>query len=268
MQASGIITLLTDFGSSEPYAGVMKGVILQRFPEATLVDLTHEIPPQSLLAGAFWLGAAYPWFPAGTVHLAVVDPGVGSSRAPVALAAHGHYFVGPDNGLFEFVRRGAETVAVRRLEPERLKAPALSRTFHGRDLFAPAAALLASGALGFEALGPEHELAASLTLPAVVQRAGAREGEVRLEGAVVAVDRFGNLITNLEPRRAPAEGRVHVAERVAPCSSTYADVAAGELVAYLGSFGQLEVGVRNGSAARELKAGTGTPVYFEGPWSG
>ncbi len=262
MQPSGIVTLLSDFGTKDPFVGVMKGAVLQRFPRATLVDLTHEIGAQDVVAGAFWLAAAHRYFPPGTVHLAVVDPGVGSARAPLALRAGPHWFVGPDNGLFELVcQKGPQPLAARRLVAGALGLGSPSQTFHGRDWFAPAAALLASGELRFEALGPECEPAASLDLPPVVERAG------ELEGRVMVVDRFGNLITNLEPRVLGADRRVKVGEELIACAGTYADVSPGALLAYQGSFGQLEIAVRNGSAAERLGAQPGTKVILEGPCS-
>ncbi len=259
MQPSGVITLLSDFGTKDPFVGVMKGVVLERFPSARLVDLTHDIAPQDVLAGAFWVNAAYRHFPAGTVHLAVVDPGVGSERAPMALEADSHWFVGPDNGLFELLRQRAVPSRARRLAAEKIGVRAPSRTFHGRDWFAPAAALLASGRVRFDDLGPAHEPSGALALPAVAERAGA------LEGTVLVVDRFGNLITNLEPRALPSDCQVVIGNERVACAGTYADISPGALVAYIGSFGQLEIAVRDGSAAGRLGAGPGTKVVLEGP---
>ncbi len=260
MQPSGIITLLSDFGLSDPFVGVMKGVILQWFPEAKLLDLTHEIAAQDVLGAAFWLAAAEPWFAPGTVHLCVVDPGVGGLRAPLAMRAHGHVFVGPDNGLFDLVCRRAPADEVRSIDAERLGFSLPSRTFHGRDLFAPVAALLAASKLPFDELGPVAEPQGKLAWPAVSQ-SGARQ-----QGQVIVVDRFGNLISNIEPEAALAPGsRALVGATSIPCRGTYSDVQPGELVAYVGSFGQLEIALRDGSAAAHLGAARGTPLSLEGP---
>ena len=260
MQPSGIVTLLSDFGLRDPFVGVMKGVILQWFPEAKLVDLSHEIAAQDVLAGAFWLAAAEPWFAPGTVHLAVVDPGVGGQRAALAMRAHGHVFVGPDNGLFELVCRRGAADEVRSIDAERLGFSLPCRTFHGRDLFAPVAALLAANKLPFEELGPLFEPRGRLDWPAADQSLAGWRGQVLL------VDRFGNLISNIEPEGAlGAEARVRVGTTSIRCAGTYGDVEPGELVAYVGSFGQLEIAVRDGSAAERLGAERGTPIILEGP---
>ena len=260
MKPSGIVTLLSDFGLRDPFVGVMKGVVLQWFPEARLVDLTHDIPAHDVLAAAFWLAAAEPWFAPGTVHLAVVDPGVGSSRAALAMRAHGHLFVGPDNGLFELVCRKGPPDEVRSIDAERLGLGLSSRTFHGRDLFAPVAALLASGKLPLEEVGPLTTPQGNLAWPAVSQNG------VRSQGEVVVIDRFGNLISNIEPAAALAAGsRARVGAAAITCAGTYSDVEPGELVAYVGSFGQLEIALRDGSAAQHLGAERGTPIILEGP---
>ncbi len=260
MTPSGIITLLSDFGLKDPFVGVMKGVILQWFPEAKLVDLTHEIAAHDVLGGAFWLAAAEPWFAPGTVHLCVVDPGVGGERAALAVRAHGHVFVGPDNGLFELVCRQAPADEVRSIDAERLGFSLPSRTFHGRDLFAPVAALVAASKLPFDELGPVAEPRGKLAWPAVSQ-SGSRH-----EGQVIVVDRFGNLISNIEPDAPLVPGsRALIGATSIPCRGTYSDVPPGELVAYVGSFGQLEVAVRDGIAAVRLGAERGTPIILEGP---
>jgi S-adenosyl-L-methionine hydrolase (adenosine-forming) len=260
VKSSGIVTLLSDFGLSDPFVGVMKGVVLHWFPAAKLVDLTHDIGAQDVAVAAFWLARATPWFTPGSVHLAVVDPGVGSARAPIVVHADGHYFVGPDNGLFDAVRRAATSSEVRRIDTAALGLGVPSRTFHGRDIFAPVAGLLAAGDLSFEAVGPEFAPEATLAWPVPTR------SDSRWQGEVLAVDRFGNLICNIEPESAlSASARAEVRGAAIRCGSTYAEVAPGELVAYVGSFGQLEIAVRNGSAAQQLGASRGTPVTLEGP---
>jgi S-adenosylmethionine hydrolase len=256
MMTCRVVTLLTDFGTRDPFVGVMKGAILKRSTRLTIVDLSHAIEPQQVGAGAFWLAQAYPWFPDGTVHVAVVDPGVGTVRRAVVGRAAGHLFVAPDNGLFEVVARRATDFEAREIDTERLGLRPTSRTFHGRDLFAPVGALLASGAVAFDAVGPTCTLAATTHVPEPVL------GGKSAEGCVVVVDRFGNLLTNLTPAAFPAGGpqRVSVLGHDLAVVGTFADVPSGALAALIGSFGQLELFVRNGSAARVLGAQRGTPV--------
>ncbi|MDH7571070.1 MAG: SAM-dependent chlorinase/fluorinase [Armatimonadota bacterium] len=251
-----VITLLTDFGTRDAYVAAMKGVILQLAPDATLVDITHQVAPQDVAEGAFALAACWRYFPDGTVHLAVVDPGVGSARRGIAIAAEGHYFVGPDNGLFSMALAHCGTRRIVALENARLFRHPVSHTFHGRDIFAPVAALLSRGMALTEA-GPE--VADMVLLP---QAAPRRVGPGEWEGEVLAVDRFGNLITNVR-----GEGLAHEKVRVMVggleirgVSRCYADVDEGALLALVGSSGFLEVAVNRGSAARLLKAERGTPV--------
>lgn len=257
--ACGIVTLLTDFGVRDPFVGVMKGVMLARCPGVSLVDLTHEIEPQRIEAAAFWLGQAYGWFPAGTVHVVVVDPGVGSARHAVVVRAARQLFVGPDNGCFEAVSRREPTLEVRRIDLDRCGLSPPSQTFHGRDVFAPVAAALASGALAFENVGPLSNLLETNALPAPSIGTNGAEGEV------VVIDRFGNLVTNLEglARTAPGPRRVRILGHELPVVRTYADVAEGALAGLVGSFGQLEIAERNGSAAKTLGAQRGTRVRVD-----
>jgi S-adenosylmethionine hydrolase len=256
-----IITLLTDFGTADGYVAAMKGVILSRAPGATLVDVTHDVPPQDVQAGAFALRAFYPLFPAGTVHLAVVDPGVGSARRPIAVGAGGQWFVGPDNGLFTAVYDGEPAWRALHLTSERFFRDAVSDTFHGRDIFAPVAAALASGT------GPD-DLGEPITDPVTLPGARVvREGG-RVRGAVVHVDRFGNLITSLSRRdlpEAPRPGfRLTVAGReVRGFHRFYAEAAGGEPFATWGSAGLLEIAVDHGSAAALLGVGRGAEVVVE-----
>ncbi len=261
---SGIVTLLTDFGTREPFVGVMKGVLLARHPEARLVDLTHEIAPQRVCDGAFWLGLAYPWFAAGTVHLAVVDPGVGSERRALVARADGQLFVAPDNGLLERVRKTAGSFEARAVEPSALGLEVPARTFHGRDLFAPVAGELAAGRLAFEAVGIVVEPLATNLLPE--PRVSAESGGGgSAEGEVVLVDHFGNLVTNLEgpALTAIAGARIRLLEREIRLVGTYAELAEGECGALVGSFGQLEVVARDARAATRLGAGPGARVRLD-----
>jgi len=268
-----IITLLTDFGTKDHYAATLKGVILGLNPEVILVDLSHEVPPQDITAGAFVLAEAAPYFPPDTIHLAVVDPGVGTHRRGLAARCRGQYWVGPDNGLFHFVfagqlpgssppgESGPECTIVS-LETPSFFRPQISTTFHGRDVFAPVAAHLSLG-VELGQLGPVLRTPVPLPLPEPEFT-----GEVA-RGQVIYIDRFGNLITNL-----PGETflrwlgdrtlfRLQVAGVVLRrLSPTYAEVGPGEPLALLGSHGYLEIAVNRGNAASLLKARVGQPVII------
>jgi len=255
-----IITLTTDFGLSDGYVGIMKGVILGIAADVQLVDLSHQIAPQDVRQGSFVLGNAVPYFPKGTVHLAVVDPGVGSSRRPLLVTTPEASFVGPDNGLFTFALTRSEARAWV-LDRPRYWLPAISRTFHGRDIFAPVAAHLARG-VPPEELGSPVSDAIRLE-PLLPQRQGNRH----ILGHVMHIDRFGNLITNV-----PAAWLVDgdwaceiAGHRIPHISETYSAAQAGELLALISSSGMLEVAVRNGSAARLLGVGAGQTVHL---WKG
>lgn len=251
------VTLLTDFGTADGYVGEMKGVLLTR-GAGMLVDVSHDLEQGDVRAGAWALRRIWSRFPPGTVHLVVVDPGVGSRRRAVAARADGRWFVGPDNGLLTWVDREHEVGTAVELEPDRTGLEPLSDTFHGRDLFAPAAASLASGGAPGDlgpALRPDSLEAIELGEPR-----RSPSGEVR--GEVWHVDRFGNVVTNLPSDAVPAEGAVVRVggEEVRGVSRSYAAVDPGELVLTQGSVGTLEVSVRNGSAARRLSVGPGDPV--------
>ncbi len=252
----GVLTLLTDFGLKDPFVGVMKGVILGRFPEARIVDLCHGIRAQDLVEASFWLERSYVWFPEGTVHVAVVDPGVGSARGTLAIHADGHYFIGPDNGLFSGVLARAKDIEVRDIDIDELGLPEPSRTFHGRDVFAPAAAELASGHVAFRDIGAEKAPEISLDMPLP------RRTEDQVEGHVITVDRFGNLITNIDQSLLSDfdEAWVCVGKVERRLRSTYAEAEPGEYVGVINSFGTLELARRNSSAAQALGAGPGFEV--------
>jgi len=255
----GIVTLTTDFGLRDAYVAEMKGVMLGLARAAgqslQLVDVTHEVERHDITEGALALEAAAPFFPRGTVHLAVVDPGVGTARRGVALATDGHLFVGPDNGLFTPFLTAGGWRAFEIAEAD-YRLPMVSRTFHGRDLFAPAAAHLALG-LDPARLGPAIGDPVQLAWPQVRAVAGA------VAGAVVHTDRFGNLITSIHARSVePLDASVviRVGGREVPLAGTYADLPEGRPGALVGSGGRLEIAVREGSAATLLRALRGTPV--------
>jgi S-adenosylmethionine hydrolase len=253
-----VITLTTDFGLRDPFVGIMKGVVLSICPSARLVDLTHEIAPQDILGGSLALEAATPFFPPGTVHLAVVDPGVGTARRAIAVRAGGAYLVGPDNGLFSFALEEAGWTAVSLTAPQ-YRLAEVSRTFHGRDIFAPAAAHLAAG-VPLERLGP------AVSDPEHLRRPGCRLADGELVGEVLDADRFGNLITSIPAARLaeiPGAALVEVevaGRRVRGPVGAYAEVREGEPAIIVGSTGRLEIFVRGGRAVDRLSAGRGTVV--------
>lgn len=248
--AMTLITLLTDFGTADPYVAEMRGVLYSRAPGVTLADLSHGIPPGDVHAAAYLFGRTWHRFPAGTVHLVVVDPGVGTGRAALAFGAAGHWFVGPDNGVFTSVLDQAEG------QPTAIQAPPdAAPTFHGRDLFSPAAAALALGH-SLTSLGePLPTAPVLLVLPVPFY-----EGK-SVVGEVISVDRFGNLVTNLTLTEVPPYAVLEVEDAdVGPLRRTFSDVESGQLVAYLGSGGQVEIAVRDGSAARRIGLGVGGRV--------
>lgn len=254
---SGVVTLTTDFGLTDPYVGVMKGVLLSQGSGLRLVDLTHGIPAQDVRSAAFHLAHSWSWFPSGTVHVAVVDPGVGSDRPILVARERGHAFLAPDNGLLGPVL--SEGADVRALDVERFSLPGRSRTFHGRDVFAPAAARLACGLDPAEA-GEALEDFERLVFPAP---SIGPEGEV--QGEVLLADRFGNLVTNVPAARLPGSPRdwtVVVGSAEVPLFGAYSEADPGGLLALVDSFGYWEVAVRDGDAADELGVGPGAPVTF------
>lgn len=265
-----IVTLLTDFGTADYFVGAMKGALLAANPGAQVIDITHEIPPHDVEAGAFALLAAFEAFPAGTIHVAVVDPGVGSARRAVAVAGAGHTFVGPDNGIFGYVYERAAPFEVFQLTDESYFREGVSTTFHGRDIFAPVAGALSRG-VAAEELGPRVEDFVRLPFAAPEARP-----DGTLVGAVIHVDRFGNCITNVRPadlpRGAADEGlRLSVGGReVNSFRRFFAEESGGrgEPFAIWGSAGLLEIAVFRDSAARVLGALRGSPVIIMGAGEG
>ena len=251
------ITLITDFGLRDGFVGVMKGVIAARAPRARVIDLTHEVPPGDLRFAAFVLMSTYRHFPKGTVHLVVVDPGVGTSRRAIAARCAGHFFVGPDNGVLSWALTMGGPAVVE-LKSPRHRLSEVSRTFHGRDIFAPAAAAVAAGT-ALRRLGPPAPSPVRMPFPKVVWgRDGAR-------GEGLVVDRFGNLITNIDERGCGARWRGRrllalAGRRTIPVVAAYGRVAGGRALAVFGSSGFLEIGVRDGSAAKGLRLRAGSPV--------
>jgi len=262
-QSAAPIALLTDFGYRDHYAGVMKGVLASIAPGAALLDISHGIPPQSIAAGAIALGESWRFFPTRTVFLVVIDPGVGTSRLPIAVETRaGVRFVGPDNGVLSLAARAAGIRCAVRLESTRHRLAKPASTFHGRDIFAPAAAFLSRGT-PLDALGSKLTRIKPLQLP----KPDASDGAIR--GEVLYVDAFGNLITNISRRdvarlQSSFPGK-QVSVRIkhgAPMKilSTYGEARSGAILATFGSFELLEIAVRDASAATRLSCGVGAAV--------
>jgi S-adenosylmethionine hydrolase len=258
-----LVTLTTDFGTDSPYVAAMKGVILCINPRARIVDLSHDVPPQDVRHVSFFLAEALPYFPPGTLHVVVVDPGVGSARAILYVGLAGQRLLVPDNGCWTLLAEGhhAQPLRVVRVSEPRFWRPQVSPTFHGRDIFAPVAGYLSLGINPAE-LGPALTDWVRLPWPAPARKPDGIRGEV------IFVDHFGNLISNICATNLGArpDARVRVGPAPVPRRvRTYADAAPGELVALSSSNGLLEVAVVRGSAARLLGAAVGSPVLVEWP---
>ena len=254
-----IITLTTDFGHQGPFVAVMKGVILQYAPDARIIDLTHEIPVHWPAEAGFWLSHAYRYFPPGTVHVAVVDPGVGTERDIVAVNFDQHVFLAPDNGLLSSVVGDSGDYAAWRLADDWHRAqgwPQASATFHGRDIFAPLAAGIATGRIASAEIGPPT----TDLVPSLLEAPLIDDGIVR--GSVVTIDHFGNLITNIDQALIDTLERplIRVASLHLSLQQNYGGAPPGDFVALINSFGALEIARAEGSAADGLGLGRGAPV--------
>jgi S-adenosylmethionine hydrolase len=248
-----IITLTTDFGLSDPFVGIMKGVILGIAPNAQLVDISHDIQSYDILEAAFLLDTAYRYFPAGTVHMIVVDPGVGSSRRPIAALSHGHRFVAPDNGVLS---RVVENTAYH-ITNANLFLPYVSRTFQGRDIFAPVAAHLAQG-MPIDSVGPRITDFVTQPVPTPTTNNG------MTRGSVLRVDKFGNIITNLRRSDLRPDFTIRVAGRpITRLYGTFSEAQPGEFFALEGSTGYIELALNQGSAADLLKVRSGAEIEVE-----
>ncbi|MEO5815362.1 MAG: SAM-dependent chlorinase/fluorinase [Gemmatimonadaceae bacterium] len=243
-----IITLLTDFGTADGYVGEMKGVLAANAPDCSLIDIAHDVAPHDVDGGRLALARYWHRFPVGTVHLAVVDPGVGGTRAALAVESEGRFLVGPDNGILSpaMLHPGARCVS--------LAIPASAApTFHGRDVFAPAAAKLAQG-VALDALG-------TVCTEPIIRRTpeATRRADGAIAGVIISIDRFGNLVTNLVSRHG---GTIEVAAQAVPIRRSYGDVEPGEVVALVGSSGLVEIAARDGSAATVLRTARGDTVVL------
>jgi len=259
LSPSGVVTLTTDFGHKGPFAAVMKGVMLCRFPQVEVVDLAHDIPAHWPPEAGFWISRSYSYFPSGTVHIAIVDPGVGTEREIIAVEFDSHLFIAPDNGLLEPVINLGENPVVYRVEIEKLADIGItepSPTFHGRDIFAPVAAELAAGRLSIHEIGSRTDQ----WTPGWVSEAEYSNGLV--SGVVVTVDAFGNLITNIDAALLNELNNpiAHVAGHHLSLKTTYGRAQPGEFLALINSFGVLEIARAEGSAADGLGTERGAPV--------
>ncbi|MEN6437404.1 MAG: SAM-dependent chlorinase/fluorinase [Syntrophobacter sp.] len=258
--AGPIITLLTDFGLQDGYVACMKGVILGIAPEARLTDISHLIAPRDVRSGAFVLSTSYSYFPHGTIHVAVVDPGVGTERRAIAIRTPFQYLIGPDNGIFSFILSRQSGWEARSLSNPEFHLQPVSPTFHGRDIFAPVAAHLARG-VPFESLGPRCE-------PLFCDWGSPVRTETGLDGEIIHIDRFGNAITNVTRNTLENTAPIHqwvvqiAAAPPLPILKTYGHGLPGSALALVGGSGSVEIAVNRGSAALELGLRTGTKVSF------
>lgn len=263
--SSPAITLTTDFGYRDPFVGIMKGVILKINPDAVVVDLSHDVSPHDVRGGAFTLFSGYRYFPKNTIHVAVVDPGVGTSRRPIAVKTKSHIFVGPDNGLLSWAMADDAPFSAREISNRDFMLEDVSSTFHGRDIFAPAAARLSLASGDVLGSGMWDSLGGEVDDPVVIPFPEPRAAGSEIVGEVIHVDRFGNLITNI-----PSIGdmkRIEVSIRgrrieVESLSKTYGEVKPGGLLILRGSAGFLEIALRDGSAVSETGAEIGDEVLI------
>jgi len=250
-----VITLLTDFGLHDHFVAAMKGVMLGINPDLRFTDISHLIPPQDVFGAAFTLNQACFFFPPGTIHLAVVDPGVGTERKAVAVSAGAHFFVAPDNGVLTYVLESQEDGAAYEITVEKYFRKPLSGTFHGRDVFAPVAAWISRG-IPLHEFGPALQNPVRLEIPSLEK---AQDGQMR--GCILSVDHFGNLITNLKPEDVSRSPKIRAGRKeVTVFRKTYGEGKKGEIFVVPGSTGYLEIVVREGSAASLLNLKSGDSI--------
>jgi S-adenosylmethionine hydrolase len=256
MASGRIITLTTDFGYKDPFVGEMKGIVLTINPDVSIVDVTHDIDPQDVEQGAFIIGTSCRYFPIGTVHVAVVDPGVGSERRAIIVEADGSYYVGPDNGIFSYIISSSKSLKAVHITEEKYMLSKDSPTFQGRDLFAPVAAWLSKG-LSIESFGPAIADIKRFEIPSpIIEKA-------KITGSVIYIDRFGNAITNIRKDDISSFGehlKVEVKGEDVRFLKYYAQADVGALACLVNSSGHLEIFVNRGSAAREFDISKGEKV--------
>jgi len=262
------VTLTTDFGTSDHYVGTIKGVVYSINPSARVVDISHDVQSYNLLDGALILAQAYSHFPPETVHMVVVDPGVGSARRPILARTGKYFFVAPDNGVLSLALAREQRVSVRHITAENYFLHPVSRTFHGRDIFAAVAGWLSTG-LESSDFGQEISDYARFSIPSPKAI-----GQGRIQGEVLKVDKFGNVVTNITPHNVPQlfaaqapEFKIVIGKReITRVRNSYAEGATDEVFAILGSMGFLEISTNRGSAARVLEAGRGAEIVVSGKW--
>ena len=261
MQKSHIVTLLTDFGLEDHVVAVMKAIMLEVNPDLKFIDISHMVPRHDIASGAFVLGQAYSYFPLGTINLAVVDPGVGTSRRAIAATAGGRFFVAPDNGLLTYVFNNEEVVLTHEIASDHYLRRPVSTTFQGRDVFAPVAAWI-SRDIQLQQFGPQIHNPVKLKLPELT-----RVRDTLIQAAIIAIDHFGNLITNLKPEDVPPYGgpgkkcKILAGQReITNFRKTFSEGLPGEVFVVPGSTGYLEIVVNNGSAAAELNLKPGALI--------
>lgn len=259
-----MITLLTDFGSKDPYVGVMKGVILSINPSAVIVDISHYIDSQDLIAAAYCIKSCYGYFPKGTIHNIIVDPGVGTDRMIVAFKMMGHVFLAPNNGVLTLLMDEGKIEAIVRIENTRYFLNPVSRTFHGRDIFAPVGAHLSKG-VELNRLGPaldrQNLVCLDISRPCI-------SNTDELTGSIVRIDHFGNCISNIDKDRlkkfSGKQLEINIGkETIAGVSQSYADAEIGSPLAIIGSFGYLEIALNQGNASRYLNVKKGDAVFLK-----
>lgn len=258
-----VVTFVTDFGLRDHFVAAMKGVMLGINPSLLFVDISHLIPPHDVFSGAFTLGQSYSYFPAGTIHMAIVDPGVGTARKALAVYSQAQFFVAPDNGVLTYLLNDDPGAGVYEITADHYFRKPVSSTFHGRDVFAPVAAWISRGDLPLHQLGPVVEKPTRLAIPPVT-----RVRDNLMQAAILAVDHFGNLITNLKPQdlpvyKTPSTGSCKILAAKTEITSfkrTFAEGKAGELFVVPGSSGYLEIVTRNASAAAMLNVAPGAAI--------
>lgn len=264
MKAVNLITLTTDFGLQDPFVGQLKGAILRRNLQARIIDLTHSIEPHNILAGAVTIRSSYHSFPKGSIHMVIVDPGVGSQRNIIALMADDHIFIAPDNGALTFLFRDRKIDAVHRVENRSLFPDEISATFHGRDIMAPVAAALADG-MPLSQVGPQVDLdtCVELDIPET------HFDENGITGRIIYIDRFGNIRTTitsftLAQYQPSSFAGIFIAQhKINSISTTYSDAAPGELLALIDSAGHLEIAANRGNAGEIIGCNIGDPVNVQ-----
>ena len=263
-----LVTLTTDFGTSDHYVGTMKGVVYNINSAALVVDISHAVQSYDVLDGALTIAQAYSYFPAGTIHVVVVDPGVGTARRPILARSEKYFFVAPDNGVLSLIFDREEQVSVRQITSDHYFLHPVSQTFHGRDIFAAVAGWLSKG-VEFANFGNEISDYVRFRMPAAKR---AENG--RVQGVVLKVDKFGNLVTNITPQdipqlfapQPPAFKILIGKHEVTTMRTSYAEGPSGEVFGILGSMGFLEISMNRGSAARILNVGKGAEVVVSGKW--